>query len=127
MPHVVSHIAVNADDVDRARGFYESVFGWRLEPWGPPGFLKIYSGTGSDAVHIGAIQQRRELLPGVRTNAFESTIAVDDIEAVAEAVQANGGTILMEKAVIPGVGELIFFADSEGNIAGAMRYEAAGD
>jgi hypothetical protein len=32
------HVAINADDVQRARRFYEAVFGWRFEPWGPPNF-----------------------------------------------------------------------------------------
>ena len=29
----------------------------------------------------------------------------------------------MEKATIPGVGDLIFFQDPDGNVAGAMRYD----
>ena len=41
------------------------------------------------------------------------------------AIEANGGTILMPPAVIPTVGELIYFKDSEGNIAGAMKYETS--
>ena len=46
---------------------------------------------------------------------------------VAAAVVANGGRILMEKATIPGVGDLIFFQDPEGNVAGAMRYDPGAD
>src|SRR5437762_1885603 len=42
--------------------------------------------------------------------------------AVAEAVLANGGRLLMERTAIPGVGELIFFEDPAGNVAGAMQY-----
>ena len=30
--------ALHVDEVDRARAFYEAVFGWTFEPWGPPGF-----------------------------------------------------------------------------------------
>jgi hypothetical protein len=30
----------------------------------------------------------------------------------------------MQKATIPGVGDLIWFEDPEGNVAGAMRYES---
>ena len=56
---------------------------------------------------------------------FECTIAVEqDVAEVAAAVTANGGRILMEKATIPGVGDLIFFEDPDGNVAGAMRYDA---
>ena len=37
--------------------------------------------------------------------------------------RSSGGRILMEKANIPGVGDLIYFEDPEGNVAGAMRYD----
>jgi predicted enzyme related to lactoylglutathione lyase len=119
----VRHFAINADDLPRARRFYEQVFGWTFEPWGPPGFFQITTGE-SEGRPMGALQGRRELAPGHRMTGFECTIAVDgDVEAVAAAVVASGGRILMEKATIPGVGDLIFFEDTEGNIAGAMRYD----
>ena len=53
---------------------------------------------------------------------FECTVEVDDVGAVAEAVVANGGRLLMERTTIPGVGELIFFEDPSGNVAGAMQF-----
>jgi predicted enzyme related to lactoylglutathione lyase len=124
MASALRHFAINANDVDRAARFYQQVFGWKFRAWGPPGFFKIDSGEAEPAV-IGALQQRRELIPGVPTNGFECTIAVDDVDAVAAAVRAGGGRILMEKTTIPGVGDLIFFADPEGNVAGAMRFQPA--
>lgn len=118
----VRHFAINADDLPRARRFYEQVFAWRFQPWGPPGFFMIATGDGE--VPMGSLQQRRELEPGKRLTGFECTIAVEqDVAAVAAAVTANGGRILMEKATIPGVGDLIFFEDPDGNVAGAMRYD----
>ncbi len=120
----VRHFAINADDMERARQFYGNVFGWRFDAWGPPGFFMINTGDSQASAPMASLQQRRELVPGLKLNAFECTIAVDeDVDRVAAAVKANGGRVLMEKAVIPGVGELIFFQDSEGNVAGAMRYE----
>ena len=41
MTNDVDFFAINADDVPRARNFYETVFGWGFEPWGPPGFYLI--------------------------------------------------------------------------------------
>jgi predicted enzyme related to lactoylglutathione lyase len=118
----VRHFSINADDLARARRFYERVFAWKFEPWGPPGFFMIETGGPKDV--LGSLQQRRELVPGRRMNGFECTIAVEqDVETVAAAVKANGGRILMEKATIAGVGDLIFFEDPEGNVAGAMRYD----
>jgi predicted enzyme related to lactoylglutathione lyase len=120
----VRHFAINADDLPRARRFYERVFAWRFEPWGPPGFFMIAAGDPEGAHPLGSLQQRRELVPGRRMTGFECTIAVDDdVEKVAAAVRANGGRVVMEKATIPGVGDLIFFEDPEGNLAGAMRYD----
>jgi uncharacterized protein len=118
----VRHFAINADDLPRARQFYERVFAWRFEPWGPPGFFMI--ATGEAAGPMGSLQQRRELVAGRRMTGFECTIAVEeDVEKVAAAVKANGGRVVMDKATIPGVGDLIFFEDPEGNLAGAMRYD----
>jgi predicted enzyme related to lactoylglutathione lyase len=117
----VRHFAINADDLPRARRFYGKVFGWSFEPWGPPGFFMIATGEPRP---LGSLQQRRELVPGRRMTGFECTIAVDqDVNEVAAAVKANGGKVVMEKATIPGVGDLIFFEDPEGNLAGAMRYD----
>jgi len=119
----VAHFAINADDVSRARSFYEKVFGWRFEAWGPPGFFQITSNGGTPGP-LGALQKRRELIPGQRTVGFECTVAVADVDAVAASVVANGGTILIPKVLIPTVGYLIFFRDPEGNAVGAMQYDA---
>src|SRR5262245_37254078 len=106
----VKHFAINADDLQRARAFYQKVFGWRFEAWGPPGFFMINAGDKEGPHPFGSLQQRRELVKGRRMTGFECTIAVEkDVEKVAAAVMANGGKIVMEKATIPGVGDLIFF------------------
>lgn len=115
------HFAINADDVGASRCFYEAVLGWQFEAWGPPGFFHIETG-GADRVQ-GALQQRRELVPGTKTVGLECTFAVDDVDAVAEAVVENGGRLLMDKTTITGIGDLIFFEDPAGNAIGAMRYD----
>lgn len=123
-PTPVAHFAINADDFERAQRFYGAVFGWRFQAWGPPGFAMIDSGAGLDAGLRGSLQQRRELVPGERMTGFECTISVPDIDAAQARVVANGGLIIMPKTVIPTVGQLFFFRDSEGNAVGAMQYDA---
>jgi uncharacterized protein len=117
MTSVIAHFAINADDVDRSLRFYGALFGWEFDPYGPPGFFRMDPEDGP----VVAIQQRREL-GGVRMTGFECTVAVDDVGAVAEAVVANGGRVVMERTTIPGVGDLVFFEDPSGNVAGAMQY-----
>lgn len=124
----VRHFSINADDVERARRFYGEVFGWRFEAWGPPGFFMIDTGAVDDTPMRASLQGRRALAPGLKLNGFECTIAVDrDVDEVARAIVRHGGKILMEKSTIPGVGDLIWFEDSEGNVAGAMRYDVAAE
>ncbi len=127
MQRNIAHFAINADDVARARRFYEAVFGWQFTPWGPPDFFQIRTGDDEAPGVGGALHLRRELVPGARTIGYECTIAVPDVDKVAAAVLTNGGRVVMEKATIPGVGDLIFFADPEGNVAGAMRYDASAE
>jgi len=123
MPNNVRHFSINADNVARARRFYEKVFGWKFTPWGPPDFLLIQTGTEKEPGIEGSLQGRRELVPGQRINGWECSISVDDVDKIARAVQANGGKVVMPKVAIPGVGRLIFFQDPEGNVAGAMHYD----
>lgn len=119
MPARLRHFAINADDVPRARAFYEKVFGWTFTPWGPPGF---YQTRDAGPGRMGALQGRRPIentvMPGM-----ELTFGVDDLDATIAAIEANGGQLLMPPYKIETVGRLIFFKDSEGNIAGAMQYE----
>lgn len=120
----VAHFAINADNVERAQKFYSKAFGWRFESWGPPGFFMIDMGRGADGSMRGSLQQRRELVPGLKLNGFECTISVPDVDAAQAAVVANGGTVLMPKTIIPTVGQLFFFRDPEGNVAGAIQYDS---
>jgi predicted enzyme related to lactoylglutathione lyase len=123
MPNNVKHFAVHADDVERARKFYESVMSWQFTAWGPPGFFLIKTGTDKDPGLHGALQARREIVAGKPTFGFECTIGVESIDDTIAAIEANGGKIVMPKFHIPTVGTLIFFEDTEGNVVGAMQYE----
>jgi predicted enzyme related to lactoylglutathione lyase len=118
-PARLRHFAINADDTTRARAFYGAVFGWTYKPWGPPQFFQTFdAGEGV----VGALQGRRKL-NGVEMPDIEVSYAVDDIEATVKAIEAAGGQVLMPPYHIETVGRLIFFRDTEGNIAGAMQYD----
>lgn len=118
----LAHFAINADDVDRARDFYSTVFGWTFEPWGPPGFLKIATGSDQPGHPIAALQQRRTLTDNEMTG-FECTLAVDDVASTVVAATTAGGRVLMDVTRIDGVGLLAFLQDTEGNVVGAMQYD----
>ena len=123
MPNNVKHFAVHADDVNRARKFYEQTFGWQFTAWGPPGFYLIRTGNDEDPGVQGALQGRREVVAGKPTYGFECTLGVENIDETVKAVEAGGGKIVMPKFHIPTVGTLIFFEDTEGSVVGAMQYD----
>ena len=123
MPNI-AHFAINADDVVRARRFYEGVFGWTFNAWGPPKFYQVQTNCKDEPAGIlGALQGRRELLAGQRTIGFECTVSVASIEETEKAVLANGGKIVLPRSVIVGVGTLTFFEDTEGNVLAAIQFD----
>lgn len=118
MLNKLAHFAIEADDVERARLFYEAVFGWTFEPWGPPDFYLIH-GAG---VH-GALQKRSHPMPEGRKG-FECSFAVEDLNNSITAIEKNGGSAAGQSHTIPTVGQLIGFTDTEGNAAIIVRYES---
>lgn len=119
----LASFALHVDDIDRARAFYEAVFDWKFEPWGPPGFYLIHTGDNDSPGIQGLMHARQQPRSGSGLNGIEATFAVDDADAIAAAVEANGGRITFAKSVIPTVGALVRFLDTEGNDIGAMQYE----
>jgi uncharacterized protein len=123
----LTHFAINADDVETTRAFYERVLGWSFYPWGPPGFYQIQTGTDDDPGVRGAMQQRRELVAGTPTIGVEPTFEVADLDAAVKSVVAAGGEVLMDRFTISGVGHLMFFRDPSGNAIGLIQHASAGE
>jgi predicted enzyme related to lactoylglutathione lyase len=123
MANNLASFAIHADDVDRCRRFYEAVFNWKFEPWGPPEFYLVHTGDDSSPGIQGLMHKRQEPRGAGGPNSFECTIAVGDLDAVTAAVEKHGGRVIMNKAPIPTVGVLTKFEDTEGNVLGAMAYE----
>ena len=124
MANNIAHFDLQADDVERARRFYEGVFGWQFEAWGPPDFYLIHTGTPADPGIHGSVSKRTERIVGKGRIGFECTVGVDDLAAIKAAILANGGKIVLDEYEIVGVGRMIRFEDCEGNVACAMRYAA---
>jgi predicted enzyme related to lactoylglutathione lyase len=123
MAHV-AHFAVNANDMERAKAFYAGAFGWSFQAFGPPGFYMI-QGAGGPGGMYASLQQRREIVPGKPIYGLECSLSVENSEKAEAAIKKAGGKIVMPRTVIAGVGKLFFFEDTEGNIMGAMEYDAA--
>ena len=117
MPNTLSHFAINVQDCDRAVAFYETVFGWKFNPWGPPGFYMTEVG----GLHAAIQKQQTEPFPTQIGN-FECTIAVDDVDRVVELIVANGGEVTLAKVTIPTIADIARVKDCEGNTFSIARY-----
>jgi predicted enzyme related to lactoylglutathione lyase len=123
MPNNVGRFAINADDVPRARNFYQKVFGWTFEPWGPPNFYLIETGEERVRTIGGLLQERRELVPGGKMIGYECTIGVQNLDETIRAIESHGGKLVTSKFHIPTVGTVAYFQDTEGNVAGIIQAE----
>ena len=123
MKHKVTHFAIHTDDLPRAKNFYQSLFNWQFRDYGPHDFKQIYTGDQDDDELIGALQSRRYSPVDAPIRGLECTVLVEDVDIIKEKVIEAGGSICMDKAAIPGVGWIVKFLDTEGNLICAMAYD----
>ncbi len=117
MPTIV-HFDIATDNPQRAKRFYESLFGWKME--GPPGMTDYYlieteDLSGNSGVG-GGLGKRGD--PSQRITAY---IGVDNIEKYSKKVAALGGKVVQPKMTVPGWGCLAVCMDTEGNTFGLWQ------
>jgi len=126
VPNPVAFFAIHADDVERACGFYRAVFGWEFDAWGPPDFYLVRTGTEVDRHVRGAIQRRAEPLDGRGMRGFECSMAVASVDAISRLAEEHGGTVILPRSPIPGIGWVVKLRDTEGNEIAAVEYQRQG-
>lgn len=123
MSSPVVHFEIQADDIDRAKKFYQQVFGWKIEQMmtKEKGGMDYWGLTtrpdGQPGINGGMYERPKD----DKLTTFDCTVQVDDIDAAVAAVKKNGGIIRREKGEIPGVGWFAAATDTEGNRFGLMQ------
>ena len=123
MPRVV-HFEIHAEDIARAKKFYEDVFGWEIEKLeGPIEYWSLTTGKQEEPGINGGLMIRQGGEPGAETaiSSYICTIDIPDIDKYLNQVQKHGGKVTMEKRSIPGVGWLAYCLDTEKNIFEIMQ------
>lgn len=119
----VVHFEIPADDLERAKSFYGSVFGWQLQtmPMGEGEYTTVMT-TAVDAqtqmptepgAINGGMMQRDQ-----RTPSPVITIDVEAIDDTLKEIESGGGTTVTPRTPIPGMGAFAYFKDPEGNVLG---------
>lgn len=121
MPRVI-HFEIQADNPDRAVKFYSEVLGWNFQKWdGPMEYWLIMTGDRSQPGIDGGLVRRRGPINGDSLIAYVCTVDVPSVDNYADRATKAGGTVVVPKTPIPGVGWLVYCKDSEGNIFGMMQ------
>ena len=117
MPTIV-HFDVAADDPDRAKKFYEGLFGWKME--NPPGMTDYYlietEDLNGERGVGGSLGKRGE--PGQRITSYIGVSSVDEYTAEVEKL---GGKVVQPKMTVPGWGYLAISFDTEDNMFGLWQ------
>jgi len=102
--HAIDYIELTVTDMDAAKAFYTSAFGWSLTDYGPE-YSGIQGGGGSEQGGL------RLDSAGVAPLAI---LYSEDLEATLDAVGSAGGTIVKPIEPFPG-GRRFHFCDPAGN------------
>ncbi len=102
---------VPADDLDRAKQFYRSLFGWSFAkiPAAVADYWHIDTG-GNDATPDGGLMPR--MYPD---QSITNYVGVPSVTAAMKKVEKLGGIIGKPKTAVPGMGYFAICRDTEGN------------
>jgi predicted enzyme related to lactoylglutathione lyase len=110
----VVHFEIAANDPAKVTAFYQNVFGWKIASWGgPQDYWVVTTGDPASPGIDGGIFRPNEWFNGT-----VNTIQVQDLDAAVEKVKQNGGQVVVEKNLIPGVGYQVYCKDVEGTLFG---------
>jgi predicted enzyme related to lactoylglutathione lyase len=121
MPRVI-HFEIHADNPERAVKFYQDVFGWEFTRWpGPMPYWLVKTGPDGEPGINGGLVPRQGPINGNSVIAYVCTIQISSVDEYVAKALAHGGTSVLPKMPIPGVGWLGYCKDTEGNIFGLMH------
>ena len=123
------HFEIQASHPDAVIAFYSGLFGWTFKRWGEADYWLIETQAGAtpgSAIGGGLLPRRgAPPLDGAAVNAFVCTMRVEQLDAAVARAAQLGGSVVVPKMPIAGVGWLAYAKDTEGNIFGMMQPDPA--
>jgi predicted enzyme related to lactoylglutathione lyase len=116
MGRPVVHFELWTKNQQRLSAFYETVFDWRIREIPELAYRQIETGGGS-GIDGGMMTPQEGPWPG--NMAFY--VDVEDLAATGARIRAAGGTVLVERQEIPGLGAIALFEDPDGRVLGLWQ------
>ena len=114
----VVHFEIPAEDLNRAKMFYQATFGWNMQDMPEMNYVIAHTVESDEKgipTHPGAINggmmKRNSMVTGP---SFAINVASVD-EAVAK-IKAAGGIVVQDKMPVGNMGFIAYFKDTEGNV-----------
>jgi hypothetical protein len=119
----VVHFEIPADDLARAKKFYNTVFGWNMNEM--PQMEYVLVGT-TESDENGTPKEPGAINGGMlkRQDPVKSpvvTINVKSIDEAAKTIEKNGGNMIRLKMPVGEMGFAAYFKDTEGNVIGLWQ------
>lgn len=96
------HTEIASTDAAATRRFLEKLFGWSFEKTEMPGEYWMYQTPGGDR---GAVRDANAKEPPACTN----YVLVADLDEAEKGVREAGGTIVLPRVDVPGMGSFFWF------------------
>jgi predicted enzyme related to lactoylglutathione lyase len=101
---------IPADNPERAKSFYASLFGWKIEKFpGATDYWHIDTGGGDDTPDGGLMKRQHPDQP------ITNYVAVSSVDESSAKVEKLGGKICKVKTAVPQMGYFAICRDTEGN------------
>lgn len=119
----VVHFEIPADDLDRAKIFYQTIFGWRINDVPQMDYTMV---TTVDTDEKQMPKEAGAINGGLmkRQSAGESPVIVINVPSVDEyisKVEEGGGKVVMPKMQVGDMGLYVRVTDTEGNVIGLWQ------
>jgi predicted enzyme related to lactoylglutathione lyase len=123
----VVHFEIPVDDVERARGFYGTVFDWRIVPMDEADYTLVLTTPVGEK---GPMENRVPIEPGAingglmhRSSDRPAPVVTIQVGSIDESlkVEAEGGSIVKPRTSMSELGAYAYSKDSEGNVIGLFE------
>ena len=124
MADAIVHFEIPANDPETLKKFYGDVFGWQFQSLPHPGmpggeYIAVTTKEeGQDGLNGGMY---KKTLPNDQPRNYVNVASLDDTIAK---VEAAGGSVIIRRMPVPGIGWIAIIQDPEGNDYGVIQADA---
>ena len=117
-PGTPNWVDLGTPDQDAAAEFYGPLFGWTFDEGENPEATGGYRSAMLRDQPVGGVMK---LMQEGQPPAWSTYVSVEDADATMAAVNANGGTTIVEPMDVLEIGRMAFFSDPTGAVCGIWQ------